>query len=132
MLPDRTFAELFAPEPITETRARTNERRCAVRVPLQAEVLVGAEGQFFAGSTIDVSERGLFIATRRVLPVGTRITLEIQVSEAQVLARGTVRWLRKGSGAGLGVELDPLSDVDATTLANACTAALEEIFRAAN
>jgi hypothetical protein len=40
---------------------------------------------FWSGSVIDMSESGIFIETSHSLPVGTRVTLMPEVSEAEQL-----------------------------------------------
>lgn len=72
---------------------------------------------FYAGLTSDVSEGGVFVATGHTLPVGTRVTVSIQLPDAadphQV--EGIVRWIREpevcrgGAVPGYGVQFDVLS-----------------------
>lgn len=120
MLTDRSFSELFA------TRQEVTdpvERRGAPRIPLEVDVIVAAEGQFFTAGSADIAEGGIFVATYRVLPVGERVMLEFTLPSGQVLARGAVRWLRKGGeglSPGIGIGFEDLSELDRSIIASFC------------
>jgi uncharacterized protein (TIGR02266 family) len=128
MLPDRSFSELFdEADPVTQTRAKTatTERRTAVRAALEADVVVATDAQFFSGIASDLSAGGIFIATTRILDVGTAVTLEFALPDGQVLARGVVRWVRRGGEGevpGMGVVFDELAAIDSELVAKFCSA----------
>lgn len=106
-------------------RHATTERRTSPRVPLEADVVLACGSQFFSGTALDLSARGVFVATRRPLDIGAPVSLELTVPEGQVLARGIVRWRRAPSAdgvAGVGIELVDLSDVDEQIIAKVCGA----------
>jgi uncharacterized protein (TIGR02266 family) len=99
------------------------ERRFSPRIPLQADVVLACGSQFFSGTATDLSARGVFVATRRPLDIGTNVSLELTVPEGQVLARGVVRWRRAPDAdgvAGVGIELVDLSDLDVEIIAKVC------------
>jgi hypothetical protein len=133
MLIDRDFTELFADDDadILPAAPRASERRRAPRIPIAVNVDVAAPDPrpthetFFGGLTADVSEHGVFVATPRVLDVGTRVSLEISLPTGQVLARGVVRWKRAACAdrdivAGLGIVFDGLCEIDQRTIVKFC------------
>jgi uncharacterized protein (TIGR02266 family) len=72
------------------------------------------ETEFFAGLNQDMAQGGVFVATYRRVPVGTALTLELELPcGTHVTARGRVAWLRDtGYGhcrPGLGVQFTQLS-----------------------
>jgi uncharacterized protein (TIGR02266 family) len=78
---------------------RSDLRACP-RSPLQVEVSLESESQFFAGLTRDVSLGGVFVATYRMLAVGSRVEVRLDLPDGPLDASGTVRWTR-GPGDGL-------------------------------
>jgi uncharacterized protein (TIGR02266 family) len=97
-----------------------DERRVSPRVPLEADVVLACGSQFFSGTAHDLSARGVFVATRRPLDIGTNVSLELTVPEGQVLARGVVRWRRSPDAdglAGVGIEFVDLAEVDEQIIA---------------
>lgn len=110
MLTDRCFTELSAP---------ASERRRAPRIPVTVDVDVATHEHFFAGQSADVSEKGVFVSTHRVLALGTRVSIEISLPTGQVLARGVVRWMRRaedGVVPGLGIDFEELPEIDRRTV----------------
>jgi uncharacterized protein (TIGR02266 family) len=84
-------------------------RRGSDRSLIEAEVSVASDSQFFTGIAGNVSTGGLFVATYRALPVGGRVAMQIALPEGDVLATGTVRWIRdasSGASPGLGIAFD--------------------------
>lgn len=119
MLIDRSFAELFAQTPHTRP-----ERRAQPRIPIHTEVMVAAEERFFSALSADVSQEGIFLLTHRVLPLGTSVSLEFSLPKGQVVARGTVRWVRaagEGKLPGLGVVFDQLDGKDRALVRAFCS-----------
>jgi uncharacterized protein (TIGR02266 family) len=59
------------------------------------------ETQFFAGLSGDVACGGLFVATYRVLPLGTAVRVRFELPDGvRVEAWGEVRWIREQDAAG--------------------------------
>jgi uncharacterized protein (TIGR02266 family) len=92
------------------------------RTPCAALMLVvsgESESNFYAGFTENLSESGVFVATRTPLKLGSRVDLSITLPHNEpIRARGTVRWLRLSSGSketpvGMGVRFDQLAARDA-------------------
>ena len=55
---------------------------------IQAKLEPGA----FVGGTKDMSTRGIFLRSNRVLPVGTQIQLLLHLPSGWAKAEGMVRW----------------------------------------
>lgn len=69
--------------------------RRAERVELAVEVTVHSEHTFWSGFTSNVSTGGVFIATDRKVPLGTRVRFELALPGTQTWSiEGEVRWLR--------------------------------------
>jgi uncharacterized protein (TIGR02266 family) len=121
MLPDRSFAQLFTPTHTESTDP--SERRGTPRIPLQTEVVVATESNFFSGLSVDINEGGIFVSTFRPLEIGDRVSIEFTLNEGQVLARGRVQWLRKGESGqlpGIGVAFDEMSPEDVERVHGFC------------
>lgn len=95
------------------------ERRRAPRAELVAGLGLYSESNFYAGFTEDISEGGVFVASYVLLPVGSRVSLEVALpGNFEIHASGVVRWLRHSDGAedsappGMGIQFDAISDDD--------------------
>jgi uncharacterized protein (TIGR02266 family) len=120
MLIDRSFAELLADPDIDPT-----ERRGNPRIPVETDVTIGGNGRVFTGVSSDVSMGGIFVATFRPIPEGTRVSLRFRLPTGQVMATGIVRWTRDarpGVVAGMGIELAEVGEIDRAVLQRFCDA----------
>jgi len=72
-------------------------RREHVRIPVEVEVTLSSEHNFFVGWSENISEGGLFIATHQLEPLGTKLELTLVVPSHVEPTTVTceVRWLRK-------------------------------------
>lgn len=90
------------------------ERRSDPRIPCELNVEFEDDTQFFAGLSLDVS-RGGFIATYRLLPIGTLVGLRFTLRRggAEIRARGQVRWVRETATTegrpGIGVSFTDIA-----------------------
>ena len=79
------------------------------RHPSALNVLFGEEQAEEPGLTTDLSNGGLFIATKRLKPQGRRLRLKLQVGDYTIALRGSVAWVRtkaeKGRPIGMGIRL---------------------------
>jgi uncharacterized protein (TIGR02266 family) len=86
-------------------------------VSVQVEVDFVSESQFYVGYSEDLSDAGLFVATYAAQPMGTEVSLRIELGEAgSVEAVGRVVWIREGSEdapPGMGLALDSLGSREA-------------------
>lgn len=91
---------------------RQDERRSR-RIPLEIEVSLTSESQFYSGITGNISEGGLFVATYHRPPIGNPLEIELTLPSGTFRARGIVRWVRdtqEGASPGLGIEFEDLSE----------------------
>jgi uncharacterized protein (TIGR02266 family) len=93
----------------------------------ELEVELLHDTHLVTGLEQDIAQGGLFVATYRTLPLGTRVALELELAEDRVLASGEVRWLRDEredlqQRPGFGVAFVDLSPDAAAVLAQLCRA----------
>jgi uncharacterized protein (TIGR02266 family) len=89
--------------------SQPGERRSAPRIAFDAEVSIAGDSQFFTGRAINVSARGVFVATERRLALGSPVVMQIALPEGEVFAKGHVRWIRDAASdgeVGLGIEFE--------------------------
>ena len=92
----------------------TEERRGTVRHPARVQVDYEHEGTYLISHTRDISPDGIFLRTRKPLPVGSTARLVFQVAELhEVVVTGMVVWTpTPGSTAepGMGLQFVELPD----------------------
>lgn len=94
----------------------STEQRRGPRVPLEVEVTLESEHNFFTGVTANISEGGVFVATPAPPPVGTDVGFELLLGGQRFLVIGVVCWIRDeraaspGAPAGCGVRFAHLED----------------------
>jgi uncharacterized protein (TIGR02266 family) len=72
-----------------------SHRREHSRFSVDLDVTVGSDHNFYAGFAENLSAGGVFIATHKLKPVGSKIELSINLpSGSKVQAHGEVRWVR--------------------------------------
>jgi uncharacterized protein (TIGR02266 family) len=87
------------------------DRRFTPRARLEAEVSLASDTQFFTGLTRNLSTGGVFVATYQPLPIGSHVVLTLTMPDGDLVARGTVRWLRDastGAPPGMGIAFESL------------------------
>jgi uncharacterized protein (TIGR02266 family) len=104
---------------------RYSQRAEEPRTPcseIKLAVSIESESNFYAGFTENLSECGVFVATRTPLQLGSAVEISISLPrEATIRARGTVRWLRPYAESselapGMGVRFDKLSSKDSARI----------------
>ncbi len=114
--------ELTAPE------TAATERRDNARHPYVQHVEFVAESHFFAGLTQDISSGGLFVATYEMVPVGTKLTIQLELPDGNELeVEGVVRWQRReptqdSERPGIGIAFTNLSAENLTRIRAFCEA----------
>jgi uncharacterized protein (TIGR02266 family) len=78
------------------------------RIEVELDVVVVSEPNFSPGYVENLSEGGLFVATRDPMPVGSRVTMIIGLPDGRdpIALEGEVRWLRASEGdapSGMGI-----------------------------
>jgi uncharacterized protein (TIGR02266 family) len=108
---------------IDEMPTHDGERRGGARVPIETDVSLESDSQFFTGLTGNLSAGGVFVATYRQLPVGCSVVMTLSLPDGELRAKGTVRWSRdtsSGAAPGVGVAFDELAPADAERIARFC------------
>lgn len=79
----------------------------------------GGASKNLAGRITDLSGIGLFVSTRRLIPVGKQVHLEFELDTGPVEAVGEVRWQARPDsrpGPGLGIRFLRLSSASARAI----------------
>ena len=91
--------------------APASTRRTAPRVRMQATIDFGSENNFYNGFSTNISEGGVFVATVKLVPLGTEVDLAFSLPTGEKIeTRGVVRWHREvndkipESMPGIGIE----------------------------
>lgn len=93
--------------------ARENgvENRIMPRAAVEVCIDLSSEHNFWTGLTMNISEGGVFVATHKIVPVGTTLGVEMTLpGDAEpVMALAEVRWSRDYTGnpdapPGLGLQ----------------------------
>lgn len=94
------------------------ELRKHVRIPVEIEVSMMSEHNFYAGLTDNLSTGGVFFATYQPPPVNAPVELVLRLPEQEqtFVLSGVVRWIRscdascEGAPPGCGVQWRELPD----------------------
>ncbi len=102
------------PPPSVRGSAPPSQRR-SPRRSCELELEFTEDTHFYAGLTQDISQGGVFVATYRLLPVGSRLALSFVLpGGTEIRASGEVKWLREsacsGERPGMGVAFSELSE----------------------
>ncbi len=88
-----------------------NAKPRAPRVRMQATIDFSSENNFYAGFSTNISEGGVFVATVKLVPIGTEVDLAFSLPTGEKIeTRGVVRWLREVNDKrpdampGIGIE----------------------------
>jgi uncharacterized protein (TIGR02266 family) len=92
-------------------------KRVQPRVRMQVKIDVSSDNNFFSGFSTNISDGGVFIATVKIVPIGTPMDLYFRLPNGEgVEAKGVVRWVRDVDDLmpeippGIGVQFVDLSD----------------------
>lgn len=100
-----------------------SSRRQAPRIECDATFRGGGASKSLVGRVVDLSGTGLFLLTRKFVPVGTQIHLDFELSTGPVQAVGEVRWVGHGArGQGIGIRFLRLSAASARAIDDAIAA----------
>jgi uncharacterized protein (TIGR02266 family) len=97
-------------------------RREHSRFAVDLDVTVGSDHNFYAGFAENLSAGGVFIATHKLKPAGSKIELCINLPDgAQIRAEGEVRWIRifnehSDTPPGMGVRFTNLAPASVTLI----------------
>ena len=108
---NRGEATILSVAPMPDAAHRREHSRFSVDL----DVTVGSDHNFYAGFAENLSAGGVFIATHKLKPTGSRIELSINLPDgAQIRVEGQVRWIRvfnerSDTPPGMGVKFDNLA-----------------------
>jgi uncharacterized protein (TIGR02266 family) len=117
--PLRSEATIRSMVPAAE--AESGHRREHSRFSVDLDVTIGSDHNFYAGFAENLSAGGVFIATHKLKPVGSKIELSITLPEGQFRATGEVRWIRvfneqSDTPPGMGVKFEDLDPAAVTAI----------------
>jgi uncharacterized protein (TIGR02266 family) len=106
-------------------RPSSIERRRRARLGCEFEVEFLGESHLIAGLTQDISEGGVFVATYQELPLGTVVSLGLELPSGRVVVQGAVRWRRNevedsDLRPGLGIQFIDLDPRTVAVLTDFC------------
>jgi uncharacterized protein (TIGR02266 family) len=103
-------------------------RRRFVRRPIETDITLESESQFYSGFSENLSEGGIFVATHVLLAVGAPVAVAFTVPgiERKLRVTGFVRWIRVHSETsdvppGMGIEFGPLGAEEFEVIRRFCT-----------
>lgn len=97
-------------------------RREHARFSVDLDVSVGSDHNFYSGFAENLSAGGVFIATHKLKPVGSKIEVTVNLpGEVRIQATGEVRWIRvfnerSDTPPGMGVRFDALDAESASAI----------------
>ena len=111
-------------------------RRAHERLPLEIEVDVRSEHNFFTGFSLNVSRGGIFVATHFVRPIGSLLELRFTLpgEDSPIDAIAQVRWIaeprdaREDGVRGLGLEFVAITAVDVARIQDFIDSVREPLF----
>ena len=96
-----------------------SERRSFPRMPVEVDIGMYSESNFYAGLTQDISEGGLFVATQKILPLGTDVSVSFTLPGVpEIKTDGQVTWIRQPIDGvpGMGIRFTRLTSDDQATI----------------
>ena len=109
---------LSNPPPPSSSRSTSTPARS-----LEVDVAPDSESHFFVDLSGDVATAGIFVATWRDIPVGSRVDIVSELSDGPIAVSGRVRWVRDAgpeSWPGIGVALEDVAEGDLARIARYC------------
>ncbi len=83
-------------------KEKNSEKRDDPRIEYSGNIFFISKNRFYEGDLTNYSDRGLFIRTSTILPVGTIVTLALPYLDGHVKRRGQVI---RANLKGFGIEL---------------------------
>jgi uncharacterized protein (TIGR02266 family) len=107
--------------------AAPSDQRGYPRLPVEIDITLESDSQFYAGFSENLSEGGIFVATHALRPVGTRLDVAFTLPGVKEPLRveGDVCWLRIHSETsdlppGMGLRFVSLTSHDAEVVRAFC------------
>jgi len=102
-----------------------SEKRKHPRVPVKFKVDWKSEGNFLFENATNISEHGIFVETKEMLPMGTLISLQFTLPDTtkKIDVLGKVAWLNPlrakqdaNYNPGMGIRFENLTEIDRDTI----------------
>ena len=96
-----------------------SSRRQVPRISVDVVFRGGGSATNMSGRVTDLSAVGLFLATRKFIPLGKQVHLEFELATGKVEAVGEVRWVARGKQVpeqGIGIRFLRLSAASARAI----------------
>jgi len=112
----RSMLELAVLQYLESTDEPTRHARADERIDFDAVVTLQSDHNFYTGLDADVGTGGIFVATHRLHPVGTRLRVRFALPglDGPVAADTEVKWVRDGRFStlppGMGLRFVSLPD----------------------
>jgi hypothetical protein len=81
------------------------ENRAFERIPVDFEIRLPFGNMFYSGKVLNLSERGMFISTKRSYPLDSVLTIQIEKETVYLLAKVRSFKITDGNLEGVGVEI---------------------------
>ncbi len=105
-----------------------SRQRSDKRISLHIEVTLAGPHNFFRGFTEDISKGGLFVATHRILPIGTEVTVTLALEGREFVLPAQVVWVRE-QNSFLPQGIEPGMGLQFIRLAPEQIGAIEEFIK---
>lgn len=133
LAPERTTSSLPPPPPPPQRPPSRPPgpvagelRGDGARAPIEVDVGLATESNFYAGLSLDLSTGGLFVATWKPQRPGSVVCLSFVLPDGtMVQAEGVVRWVREASpdaSPGMGVQFSRLGPAELAAIQRFCAA----------
>jgi uncharacterized protein (TIGR02266 family) len=114
-------AQLVTDEDVSELRVH-------LRRPIETDITLESESQFYSGFSENLSEGGIFVATHGLLAVGASVAVAFTLPSLarKIRVEGHVRWVRVHSETsdlppGMGIEFGTLGTDELEAIRRFCT-----------
>lgn len=102
------FISRKAGEPPLVSVTRRKGRRSSIRVPVEVNAVLKCASDLRECMALNLSEGGVFLATKKTLPLGTEVhlTLQLKAEKTEVSVGGIVQWVCLEDGPlpeGIGI-----------------------------
>jgi uncharacterized protein (TIGR02266 family) len=104
------------------------ELRRSLRRPIETDITLESESQFYSGFSENLSEGGIFVATHNLLAVGAAVAVVFTLPSVnrKLRVEGHVRWVRVHSDTsdlppGMGIAFGTLGTEDIEAIRRFCT-----------
>jgi len=105
-----------------------SRQRSDKRLAIQLEVSLTSPHNFFRGFTEDISKGGIFVATHRILPIGTEVLVTLILDGREFVLPARVAWIRE-SNALVSQGIEPGMGLQFVGLTLEQTVAIEDFIK---